>query len=326
MRADTSRWASGSRRTTVNPGDDGDLYKATSGVALSNATIPESREWDGTDSGLQIRDITAPGQTVEFSVGTTLPPKTVHAETSPNLLIPDNDTTGISSILPISPISGDATSISVSVEIIHSWISDLKVSLRSPAGTNVVLHNREGHDGDDIKRTWTSNDFAELQRLHGEGVQGDWTLHVVDKASADVGRLLHWEVEMEVGAGNGDVIEDQIEPKMAIPDANAAGITSILTQAQAGAVKDIVVSVDIEHTYIGDLHVELVAPSGLSAILHDKEGEWHDNISRSYDVASTPALAGFVAESIPGDWQLRVRDLALADQGQLNAWSLKIWY
>ena len=308
-----------------NPGDEGDLYKAKTGVALSNATTPSSREWDGTDSGLQIRDVTAPSQAIDFSVGTTPSPNAVHAETSPNLLIPDNDTTGISSILSISA-NGDVTLISVSVEIIHSWISDLKVSLRSPAGTSVVLHDHEGDDGDDIIRTWASDDFAELQRLHGEEVRGDWTLHIVDKASADVGRLLHWHLDMRVTARNGGVIEDQTEPKVAIPDANAAGIASTLTQAQAGAVKDIVVSVDIEHTYVGDLQVELVAPSGLSALLHDKEGEWRDNISRSYDVASTPVLQGFIGESIPGDWQLRVRDLARVDQGQLNAWSLKIWY
>ena len=51
-----------------------------------------------------------------------------------------------------------------------------------------------GRDGDDIFRTWTSNDFAELQRLQGEGVRGEWTLRVVDKASQDVGRLLHWRL------------------------------------------------------------------------------------------------------------------------------------
>ena len=122
------------------------------------------------------------------------------------------------------------------------------------------------------------------------------------------------------------MLEDQSEANVAIPDANAAGIASTLAQTQVGTVKDIVVSIDIEHTYIGDLQVELVAPSGLSALLHDKEGAWRDNISRSYDVASTPALQSFISESIPGDWQLRVRDLADVDLGQLNSWSLKIWY
>jgi subtilisin-like proprotein convertase family protein len=111
-----------------------------------------------------------------------------------------------------------------------------------------------------------------------------------------------------------------------IPDADITGIASTLSLHKAGAVKDIVVAVDIEHSYIGDLQVELVAPSGHSALLHDKEGDWRHNIIRSFDVASTPALQMFIGESISGDWQLRVRDLARADQGQLNTWSLKIWY
>ncbi len=308
-----------------NPGDEGDLYKAKTGIALSNTTTPSSREWDGTDSGLHIRDVDAPGKIIEFSVGSIPTPNTVHAETWPNLVIPDNKAAGISSTLSISG-SGEVSSISISVEIVHSWISDLKVSLRSPAGTNVILHKHEGEDGDDIIRTWTSDDFAELQRVHGEDVRGEWILHVVDKASADVGRLLHWRVEMEVAAQQGGVLEDQVEAKLAIPDADTAGIASVLTQTQAGGVKDIMVSVEIEHTYIGDLQVELVAPSGLSALLHDKDGDWRDNISRSYDTTSTPALQGFIGESIPGDWKLRVRDLARVDQGQLDAWALKIWY
>lgn len=309
----------------VNWGDEGDLYQARTGVALSDVTTPSSREWDGTDSGLQIRDISAPGWAIGFVVGTAPPLNAVHAETSPDLVIPDNDPTGISSALSVAS-DGNVTSVSVRVEIIHSWISDLKVSLHSPAGTSVVLHDHEGRDGDDIFRTWTSNDFAELQRLQGEGVRGEWTLRVVDKASQDVGRLLHWHIDMEVSEPSGGVIEDQAEPRIDIPDADSAGIVSTLTQTQVGTVKDIAVSVDIEHTYIGDLRIELIAPSGLSVILHDREGQWRANISRSYDKASTPALQSLVGESISGDWQLRVRDLARVDLGQLNAWSLKIWY
>lgn len=308
-----------------NTGDSGDLYKAASGVVLSDATMPNSREWDGTDSGLQIRDISAPGRSVSFSVGTAPPPNSVHLETSPNLVIPDNDATGISSTVSVVS-SGEVSSISVGIEIVHSWISDLKVSIRSPVGSSVVLHDHEGQDGDDIIRTWTSDDFPELQRLHGEEVQGEWTLHIVDKASADVGRLLHWRLDIATTAQTGGVIEDQAQPKMIIPDNNSAGIESTLTQLQTGTVKDISVSMAIEHTYIGDLQVEIVAPSGLSALLHDGDGGSQNNINRSYEIASTPQLARFIGESIAGDWVLRVRDLAQYDQGQLQNWSIKLWY
>ena len=308
-----------------NAGDVGDLFTAMAGAVLSNDTTPSSREWDGTDSGLLISDITGPGRAIEFSVGAGAPASTVHGQTSPNVLIPDNNTTGISSGLSISA-NGVVMSVSVSVEIIHSWISDLRVSLHSPAGTRVVLHDHEGADGDDIIQTWTSADFAELQRLNNEEVRGDWTLKIVDRASADVGRLLHWALDIDLDTQAGGVIEDQASPRKAIPDFSTAGITSALPQTQQGAVQDIEVTVDIEHTYIGDLQVELITPSGLTVLLHDKEGAWRNDINRTYSVATTPALQVIVGESIPGDWQLRVRDLARADDGQLNEWSLKIWY
>ena len=162
--------------------------------------------------------------------------------------------------------------------------------------------------------------------MNAESVQGDWQLHIVDLASADVGRLLHWHLDMAVAAHGSGVFEDRTELNAPIPDADVTGVTSTLTQTQAGEVRDIVVDVDIEHTYIGDLQVELVAPSGYSVLLHDREGEWRNNLKRSYEVAATPPLQGIIGQSIPGDWQLRVRDMAQADLGKLKGWSLKIHY
>lgn len=308
-----------------NPGDIGDLFAAQNGIVLSNTTVPSSREWDDTDSGLQISDVGAPGQHIPFTVGTAPSSDRVEAETSPNLVIPDKDPRGASSVLPITA-NGDVTAVSVSVDIIHSWIGDLRVSLRSPAGTQVVLHDHEGSSGDDIMRTWSSDAFADLQRLHGEPAHGDWTLHVVDNASADIGRLLYWRLELGLTPQAGGVIEDSAEPRKLIPDNDATGIASILNQTQSGLVKDIEIGVDIEHTYIGDLQVELIAPNGLLVALHSNQGAWRNDIHRRYDTSTTPALQGLIGTSIPGDWQLRVRDLANADEGHLNAWSLKIWY
>ncbi|MCP4306103.1 MAG: hypothetical protein GY788_14735 [bacterium] len=131
---------------------------------------------------------------------------------------------------------------------------------------------------------------------------------------------------MTVAAPAGGVIEDSAEPDAVIPDANATGVTSALPQSQDGVIRDVAVSVDIEHTYVGDLQVELVAPSGFPVLLHNRDGGGRNDIDRSYDVASTPALQALIGETIAGDWLLRVRDLARFDQGKLNAWTLKIWY
>ena len=82
--------------------------------------------------------------------------------------------------------------------------------------------------------------------------------------------------------------------------------------------------IDITHTYIGDLRVELVAPSGRQAILHNRLGGGQDNLITTYDSTSTAALATLVGQEIQGSWVLRVTDLAGRDVGKLNKWSVEL--
>lgn len=308
-----------------NAGDEGDLFQAHSGLALSDTTIPSSREWDDTDSGLQIYDISEAAQTINFTVGTAGALGNIKVEEFPNVIIPDNNLQGISSTIKLTNID-DLATIKVGVAIIHSWISDLKVTLHSPNNDVIVLHNREGNDGDDIFQTWDSSQSTKLQILEGKPVQGDWTLNVQDNASADVGRLISWQIELTTSPRKTQTIEKKVTPNLRIPDNSIAGITSRLTQTQSGKAKGLLVAIDITHTYIGDLEIELVSPSGRSVLLHDKAGGSDNNIIRSYDIMTTPDLIAFVDDSTAGDWLLRVRDLARQDEGILNSWALKLWF
>jgi len=86
------------------------------------------------------------------------------------------------------------------------------------------------------------------------------------------------------------------------------------------------VSVQITHTYIGDLLVELVAPSGQSATLHSRSGGSRNDLRTSYDKSSAPALGALEGEQIQGDWVLRVRDLEGLDVGTLEKWSIEVTY
>tara|TARA_R110002153_G_scaffold40633_3_gene116241 strand:- start:12165 stop:14438 length:2274 start_codon:yes stop_codon:yes gene_type:complete len=320
-----------------NAGDDTDLFTEQSGIVISDETVPSSREWDDTDSGLQLRDVSEPGSVITFSAGISAKPSHFTVSSSPNLVIPDNNTAGVASHLSVNS-AGEIQAISVSVQIIHSWISDLKVSLRSPSGSSAILHDRTGNDGDDIFETWhspelaynpelaNSPELASLAVFHGENVEGEWTLNVQDNASADVGRLLFWELNIEVNPVSVREIEIESTPNLVIPDNNFQGITSQISQNKKGHLKEITAWVDIEHSYIGDLQVELLAPSGRIVLLHDKEGASKNNIKRSYNTIDTPSLQGLLNESIAGNWQLRIRDLASADIGVLQAWGLKISY
>lgn len=75
------------------------------------------------------------------------------------------------------------------------------------------------------------------------------------------------------------------------------------------------VTVDIRHTYVGDLIVELVSASGTVYRLHNRSGGSADDLRASYTVD----LSG---ESTKGTWKLRVRDAARGDSGLIDKWSL----
>ena len=307
-----------------NAGDDGDLFSDIDGTALAHDTLPASREWDGTDSGLVISDIAPSGPEIAFKVGQIGPSDVVRGESAPNLLIPDDDPAGVTSRIPIQTI-GKSTSVEVGVFIIHSWIGDLTVTLTAPNGSEAVLHNKEGFNGDDIDRSWRSGDFQPLAALLEQPIQGDWTLKVTDEASADVGRLVRWSLEIgyELDAG---VFEKSVAPEAEIPDSDFTGITSSIEADVSGSVKDISVEVDIAHSYIGDLQIDLVAPTGQQVRLHDKQGLWQDDIKRSYDLATLPDLQAMLGLPTQGEWSLRVRDLAAADVGTLKSWSIRLAY
>jgi subtilisin family serine protease len=77
------------------------------------------------------------------------------------------------------------------------------------------------------------------------------------------------------------------------------------------------VAVNIVHTYIGDLVVDLVAPDGSAYNLHNRSGGSANNINQTYTVNVS-------AEAANGTWNLRVRDAARADTGYINSWTLDL--
>jgi len=105
---------------------------------------------------------------------------------------------------------------------------------------------------------------------------------------------------------------------VAIPDAGAA-VTSTITVANcarnaSGTTK---VAVNITHTYVGDLVIDLVAPDGTSYRLKGSSNDSSDNINTTYTVNAA-------AEAANGAWKLKVQDVYRVDTGSLNSWSLTV--
>ena len=89
-------------------------------------------------------------------------------------------------------------------------------------------------------------------------------------------------------------------------------------------IKEIKIGVDITHTYIGDLIVNLASPDGSVISLHSRTGGSADNIIKDYDFTNLPDLRNLQGQSTQGIWKLRVSDVAGQDVGKLNKWVLKI--
>ena len=105
---------------------------------------------------------------------------------------------------------------------------------------------------------------------------------------------------------------------LAIPDNNTTGVNSSLQVKSAPKGRKIFVSVNITHTYKGDLVVKLQTPNGQVITLHNRVGGSADNIQQTYDL--TASLKDL---NTSGLFKLTVQDLASQDIGKLNSWSIK---
>jgi subtilisin-like proprotein convertase family protein len=161
-----------------------------------------------------------------------------------------------------------------------------------------------------------------LADLIGEPVQGDWRLTVADLARVDQGKLQRWGLELVLEPT--PPIRAEVTPALAIPDKNPAGITSTLEIGATGIAREIKVSVDITHTFIGDLTVDLITPSGTRVPLHKRLGGGKDNLVATFDNSTLPELAGLEGEPVHGTWRLHVADLAGQDVGKLNRWGIEL--
>lgn len=129
---------------------------------------------------------------LEFKV-VTQPQGPVVLEEQPGTHIPDNDDVGIQRSLS-TDAPGKVGSVEVSVNITHTWISDLRIILRSPEGTEVILHNETGGNADDVVKTYSLATTPALKSLEGQLIRGDWQLRVADRVGKDFGKLNTWGI------------------------------------------------------------------------------------------------------------------------------------
>ena len=402
---------------TANTDSQTLVYKATfnedvTGVTASDFTLsPDSAEGESVAS-------TSTGQFTQTR--------------SPHLTIPDLAT--VSDTITV-PDSETATSVSVEVDITHTYIGDLKIDIIAPDGTSRTLHDNSGGSANDIDK--------EYAPLFGSiPISGVWTLQIHDNYDADPGVLNSWTLTINYGdtattlssvtdvSGSGDayyvtvsatqddtynldlvssghgikdaannsltntsttgadetytvstaVIDDTAptlesiqrytpatantdsqtlvykatfnedvtgvtasdftlspdsaegesvaststgqftqtrSPHLTIPDLTT--VSDTITVSDSETATSVSVEVDIAHTYIGDLKIDIIAPDGTSITLHDNSGGSANDIDKEY-----APLFGSIP--ISGVWTLQIHDNYDADPGVLNSWTLTINY
>jgi subtilisin-like proprotein convertase family protein len=71
------------------------------------------------------------------------------------------------------------------------------VTLISPSGKKVFLHNHTGGSKDNIRQIYYPAAYPQMAVLLGDEPAGDWKLHVADTSGMDKGKLNKWEIEIK---------------------------------------------------------------------------------------------------------------------------------
>ncbi|MBM3622876.1 MAG: peptidase S8 [Alphaproteobacteria bacterium] len=110
--------------------------------------------------------------------------------------IPDLQTVSFTLTVPDStPVEA----LSVAVDLKHTYIGDLVVTLRPPAGSGinpVILHKRAGGSTRNLNKTYDAATTPGLSGVAGKSCAGDWTLQIQDAAAADFGTLVSFALNL----------------------------------------------------------------------------------------------------------------------------------
>nr|NQU89287.1 choice-of-anchor D domain-containing protein [Bacteroidota bacterium] len=199
-------------------------------------------------------------------------------------------------------------------------------------------------------RNQTEIQSAMYSQLSGneDGLVGYWTFdyHFLDLSGngnngTAYGDATFIESEAPIGTVTYEYASADV-PKAVGPSAGAV-TESTIDISDEYMIGDVNLTLDLEHTFVSDLSIELISPEGTSIILSSLNGNGGENYqvttfndesltyitdgSAPFDGIYKPfpgLLSLFDAELVTGTWTLRITDNVNGDGGTLNAWSLRI--
>jgi subtilisin-like proprotein convertase family protein len=144
----------------------------------------------------------------------------IYISTDVPIIISNNMKSSNVSVLNV-PVGKTVVDVNCTVDITHSYVADLVVSLVSPQGTEIILFGGVGGDGNDFANTTFDDEatvaidssaalapftgvFKPVERLwllDGENSFGEWKLKIFDNGPGDGGALENWNLTIRYSSG-----------------------------------------------------------------------------------------------------------------------------
>ncbi|MFL9844214.1 reprolysin-like metallopeptidase [Flavobacterium rhizosphaerae] len=170
--------------------------------------------------------------------------------------IPFDDVSTVSSLLGVAD-DFIISAVEVSLDISHTWIGDVTVTLISPAGTEVVLFNNQCGDQDNVLATFSDeggvlscggtpaitgilSPNTPFSQLNGENSGGLWRLEISDNEPWDGGSLNNWSIALcgQAPANLGISAPDAMFDFVVYPNPNSGNFSVRFTsQTDSAAIK-----------------------------------------------------------------------------------------
>ncbi len=123
-----------------------------------------------------------------------------------------------------------------------------------------------------------------------------------------------------------------------IPDNNPSGTSTTINVSDNNIINDVNINLNIAHTYIQDLIIKVISPSGTEVVLYNQNCGSQDNIIATFDddgnnlncssiqghIKPVGNLSDFYGENANGTWTLWVSDNAAQDVGTIVSWGVEI--
>jgi subtilisin family serine protease len=123
--------------------------------------------------------------------------------------------------------------------------------------------------------------------------------------------------------GNQQISAKNIN-KIAIPDNNRQGIKSAIAFSDPSLVQDIQITVNINHDFLGDLEIYLIAPNKQQVLLQSRTLGRRNQLQGNFSTATHPSLMQLLNQPAAGRWYLWIIDYVPEDIGTLNSWELTL--